>query len=219
MKPKTRIHHLFLAVTIAVLMSGCDTVYYDVMEQLGTHKRDMLIDRIEDAQTAQEDGQEQFKDALEQFRAVINFDGGELASVYEKLNDEYEDSVDAADTIRTRINSVENVAEDLFDEWRDELTQYTNQNLRRDSERQLKDTERKYGRLISAMRRAEKTIDPVLATLKDNVLYLKHNLNARAIASLKSELGTVNTDVGRLIEAMQAAIEESDAFIAEIRAN
>lgn len=70
---------------------------------------------------------------------------------------------------------------------------------------------------MSAMRRAEQTIDPVLASLKDNTLYLKHNLNARAIASLKGELSTVNRDVENLISAMQSAINESNAFLEDMR--
>jgi len=205
------------AAAALVLLSGCESVYYDTMEQFGIHKREILIDRIEDAQDAQEEGQEQFKDALEQFQAVVNFDGGDLELVYNKLNDEYEDSVDAADTIRDRIDQVEDVAEDLFDEWTAELEQYSNASLRRDSERQLRETRRRYERLMTSMRRAEQTIDPVLASLKDNVLYLKHNLNARAIASLKGELSTVNQDVENLISAMQRAIAESNAFIEDMQ--
>ena len=206
-----------IPAAVLILLAGCESVYYDTMEQFGIHKREILIDRIEDAQDAQEDGQEQFKDALEQFQAVVNFDGGDLEVVYNKLNDEYEDSEEAAETIRERIDQVEDVAEDLFDEWTAELEQYSNAALRRDSERQLRETRRRYERLISSMRRAEKTIDPVLASLKDNVLYLKHNLNARAIASLKGELSTVNQDVENLISAMQRAIAESNAFIEDMQ--
>ena len=206
-----------IPAAVMILLAGCESVYYDTMEQFGIHKREILIDRIEDAQDAQEDGQEQFKDALEQFQAVVNFDGGDLEVVYNKLNDEYEDSEEAAETIRERIDQVEDVAEDLFDEWTAELEQYSNAALRRDSERQLRETRRRYERLISSMRRAEQTIDPVLASLKDNVLYLKHNLNARAIASLKGELNTVNQDVENLISAMQRAIAESNAFIEDMQ--
>lgn len=93
-----------LAVTVLALLAGCESAYYDTMEQFGVHKRDILVDRIEDAQEAQEEGQEQFKDALEQFQAVVNFDGGELEDIYNRLNDEYEASEDAADEIRDRID-------------------------------------------------------------------------------------------------------------------
>ncbi len=208
------------AVLIAslLMLSSCESVTYEVMEQFGVHKREILIDRIEDAQTAQEEGQEQFKDALEQFQAVVNFDGGDLEVVYEKLDAEYEDSLDAAERIRDRIDAVESVAEALFDEWTAELDEYSNANLRRSSERQLQQTRNRYERLMRSMRNAEKTIDPVLISLKDNVLYLKHNLNARAIASLKGELSTVNDDVNALINAMQKAINESNTFIEQMRA-
>jgi hypothetical protein len=204
-------------LTCLLLLTACESTYYDAMEQIGIHKRDILIDRIEEAQEAQEEGQEQFKDALEQFKAVVNFDGGKLEELYNRLNDEYEDSVTAAEKITDRINSVESVAEALFDEWESELLEYSNKNLRRDSERQLKATRLKYKRLITSMRDAEQTIDPVLSSLKDNVLYLKHNLNARAIVSLQGELGTVNRDITRLIDAMQDAINESNAFIEQMR--
>lgn len=204
-------------VSAVISLTACETVVYDALEKVGYHKRDILIDRIDAAQGSQTEGQEQFKSALEQFKSVINFDGGDLEVTLDLLNDEYEASVDAADEIHDRINSVESVADALFDEWQDELEQYSNASLRRDSERQLKDTRRRYSKVLGAMRRAENAIDPVLASLKDNTLYLKHNLNARAIASLKNELGTVDNDVNALLTAMQQAINESNAFIDELR--
>jgi methyl-accepting chemotaxis protein len=204
-------------LTAVISLTACETVVYDALEKVGYHKRDILIDRIDAAQASQTEGQEQFKSALEQFKSVINFDGGDLEVTYDQLNDEYEASVDAADEIHERIDSVKNVADALFDEWQEELEQYSNASLRRDSERQLKDTRRRYSKVLGAMRRAEKAIDPVLASLKDNTLYLKHNLNARAIASLKNELGTVDNDVNALLTAMQQAINESNAFIDELR--
>ena len=207
---------IFLLTTV-ISLTACETVVYDALEKVGYHKRDILIDRIDAAQASQTEGQEQFKSALEQFKSVINFDGGDLEVTYDQLNDEYEASVDAADEIHERIDSVKNVADALFDEWQEELEQYSNASLRRDSERQLKNTRRRYSKVLGAMRRAEKAIDPVLASLKDNTLYLKHNLNARAIASLKNELGTVDNDVNALLNAMQQAINESNAFIDELR--
>jgi len=209
--------NLVIVLPFLLLISGCESAYYGAMEQVGVHKREILIDRIEQAQESQEEGQAQFKNALEQLRRVINFDGGELENIYNRLNDEYEDSVDAAETIHDRIDNVESVADALFDEWRDELELYNNAALRRDSERQLRETQRRYARLMTAMHRTEKTIEPVLASLQDNVLYLKHNLNSRAIASLKGELATVDHDVAKLVAAMQQAINESNQFIDELR--
>jgi septal ring factor EnvC (AmiA/AmiB activator) len=198
------------------MLAGCQSAYYAAWEKLGVEKRDILVDRVEDARESQEDAQEQFASALEQFSALINFDGGELQDVYEQLNDEYESSSAAADAVTARIDSVESVAEALFDEWNAELDSYTNANLRRDSERQLKQTQRRYAQLVRSMRNAEQTMQPVLASLKDNVLYLKHNLNASAIGALQGELTTIRNDVNRLIKEMNAAIVQSDEFIKSI---
>ena len=210
------IKKLLIAITI-LMLTGCETTYFNAMEKLGIHKRDILIDRIEDAQEAQEEGQEQFKSALEQFKSVVNFDGGELEDIYSKLNSEFEDSEDAAENIKGHIDDVDSVANALFKEWETELGQYTNANLRRDSSQQLTNTKKQYSQLLRAMRKAESSIDPVLNTLRDNVLYLKHNLNARAVSSLKRELSTVNRDVGSLISAMEKAINESDKFIKQLK--
>ncbi|MEH6558725.1 MAG: DUF2959 domain-containing protein [Oceanicoccus sp.] len=204
-------------IAVTLLISGCESTYYAAMEEIGIPKRDILIDRIEETQEAQKDGQEQFKSALEQFKSVVNFDGGDLEDLYNNLNTEYENSVDAADDIRNRINKVDSVATALFEEWEEELTQYTNASFRRESQRQLSSTQNRYKRLLSAMRKAEKSIDPVLNTLRDNTLFLKHNLNARAISSLKGELSTVNSNVSSLINAMEKAIQESDSFIKQLK--
>ena len=59
-------------------------------------------------------------------------------------------------------------------------------------------------------------MDPVLGTFRDYVLYLKHNLNAQAIASLQGELSGVEADVSTLIEEMEASIDEARAFVASM---
>lgn len=202
--------------TLILLLAGCETAYYDAWEQVGVHKRDILVDRIEDTQDAQEETQKQFKDALEQYKAVVNFDGGDLEKLYNKLNAEYEDSEQAAKTISVHIDSVEDVAEDLFEEWEDELAQIQSRTLRDDSAKKLHDTRYKCQQMVKFMRKAEKSVHPVLTTLRDQVLYLKHNLNARAISALKAELSTMNSDVNRLILDMQKSIDEANLFIDRI---
>jgi hypothetical protein len=183
------------------------------MEKFGVHKRDILVDRVEEARDSQEEAKEQFKSALEKFTEVVNFKGGELEDKYNKLNDEYEKSEKKAKDVGDRIDSVENVAEALFDEWETEIEQYSSESLKRSSTQQLNDTRKDYNQLINAMKRAEKKIDPVLSAFRDQVLFLKHNLNARAISSLKSELVAVESDVASLIKEMEKSIGEADAFI------
>lgn len=193
--------------------SGCSQVYYDAMEQLGYHKRDILVSDVEKARDAQQEAKEQFKSALEQFTTVLNFKGGKLQDKYNTLNAEYETSEARAQAVRDRIASVESVSEALFEEWEAELQQYSSANLRKNSQAKLTQTRKQYTHLIKAMKRAESKMDPVLAKFKDQVLFLKHNLNAQAIASLKSELGSVESNIQVLIKEMEASIQQADSFI------
>lgn len=203
-------------VWILLLVTGCQTVYYDTMEKFGTHKRDILASRIENARDSQKEAKEQFNSALEQFISVLNVKGGELEEKYKKINAVYEKSESKAEDVKNRIEKVEDVAGALFDEWEAELDEYTSPQLRRNSEKKLNATKKKYSKLISAMKRAEKKIHPVLSAFKNQVLTLKHNLNAAAIASLQNELVTVETDVKDLIKEMEGAIAEANVFLSSI---
>ena len=200
-----------------VAMTACSTAYYSTMEKLGYEKRDILVDRVEDSREAQEEAREQFESALEQFIAVTDFQGGDLEQVYRQLKSEYDDSEDKAEAVSTRIDKVERVAEDLFAEWEEELTLYTDAQLRRTSAQQLESTQSRYARLIRSLRQAEKRIDPVLDAFRDRVLYLKHNLNAQAIASLRSDRQTIESDIEALVREMNASIEEANRFIKDMQ--
>lgn len=200
---------------LLALLSGCSSVYYNTMEKLGYEKRDLLVDRVEDARAAQEAAREQFASALDQFIAATNFQGGDLEAAYRRLNAAYAASERRANAVRERIGRVEKVAGDLFSEWEDELDLYTDRNLRRASARQLEQTRARYRQLIAAMQRAEQRIDPVLGAFRDRVLYLKHNLNARAIASLRGDRAEIESSIQALIRQMNASIDEANRFIEE----
>ncbi len=109
------------------------------------------------------------------------------------------------------------VARDLFREWRSELDQYSDPSLRQISADRLAETEARYDDLITRMEAASASMDPVLAVFSDRVLFLKHNLNASAIAALDREKARIEGDVSELIAEMQASIAAADAFIADMR--
>jgi hypothetical protein len=183
------------------------------MEKLGYYKRDILVSRVQDARDSQQEAKEQFRSALEKFSSVINFRGGALQEKYDQLKAELDASEAQAQVVHQRITAVADVAEALFDEWQAELAQYSNEQLRRASRRQLAQTRQRYQPLMGAMQRAEAKIEPVLAVFRDQVLFLKHNLNAQAIASLQQEVTTVEANVASLIRDMEASIAEADTFL------
>jgi len=209
---------LFIFPVILLGLTGCSSLYYGTMEKLGVHKRDIMVDRVKAARDTQNEAKEQFLTAMEQFKSVVNFQGGDLEKEYNKLNATLQKSESKAAEVRNRIKAVEDVSEALFSEWRSEIKQYTSDTLRKSSQQKYDVTKKKYTELIKAMKKAEGKLEPALAPLRDQVLFMKHNLNARAIAGLSNELISVQTNVDRLVRDMESAIAEADAFISSLKA-
>lgn len=194
-------------------VSRCQKLYFRAIESVGHHKRDILVARVEHARDGLEEAKEQFQTALEKFSALTHFDGGDLEDFYLQLKLEFDYSKSKAQAVQDRIDAVQDVAEALFAEWEAELEQYSNRGLKASSRQKLKLTQQHYGQLITAMRRAESKIEPVLRVFQDQVLYLKHNLNAKAIASLEHELTTMAAGVSGLIGAMERSITRANTFV------
>ena len=202
-----------LVVAAGGHLASCDQAYYRTMEAMGKHKRQLLVERVEAARDGQLEAKQQFRDALERFTAVVEFDGGDLEGRYNALRAELDASEAKAEAVRNRIEAVEEVADALFEEWEAELEAYTDEDLRLSSEIKMHDTRKRYAQLLRSMKRAEGKMDPVLAAFRDQVLYLKHNLNARAVASLEQTAVSLKQDVAGLIADMEASIAEANAFI------
>ncbi|SEI65597.1 Protein of unknown function [Allopseudospirillum japonicum] len=220
---------LLMTTGLAIVLSGTsfpsyalgltdNALYYGMMEQFGVPKRDIMVSRVEDARDTQTEAGEQFKSALERFASIVNLPPSELQQIYTSLNDEYEMSLAAAERVSARIAAIQGVSEALFNEWEEELASFQNAKYRQASERSLRETRRRYQAMLTAMQKAEASMQPVLTTLRDNVLFLKHNLNAQAIGALKAEFAGLETNIQHLIRNMQASIEHSNQFIQEVNA-
>jgi hypothetical protein len=208
-----------LTTLLLLLASGCSSTYYNTLEKFGYAKRDLLVDRVEKAQEAQTEAKEQFASALEHFLAVTKVNGGDLQRKYTDMSAEFKRSEARAKEVHDRIDAVEDVAEALFSEWKQELKQYSSASLRSESQRQLDTTRRNYDNVLRLMRRAADRMDPVLNTFRDQVLFLKHNLNARALASLDSTNRELEADISRLIADMETSIREAESFIKSLQAS
>lgn len=202
-----------MLISLSLSFSSCDKAYIATMEKIGYAKRDILSSRVKSARDAQEDAKQEIQTTLEQFGKVVSYEGGDLEDTYKKLSGELEASEDSAEAVKKRIHDVESVADALFSEWEQELGQYSSADLRRKSQAKLTQTKGRYKEMLSAMKRAEQRIEPVLKPLRDQVLYLKHNLNAQALAAIKGELVKVDAQVDQLVRDMNRSIAEADKFI------
>jgi len=202
-----------LYLSLLALLPACRGAYYSTMETFGVHKRDILVDEVEDGREDQAEAQEQFQETYKAFQELTGAEGGELEDVYDNLSDELEDCEESADDVHKRIDDIEQVAGDLFEEWEDEIGGMENASLKSESKSMLQDTRSRYAEMIGTMQQAETKMEPVLQAFRDHVTFLKHNLNAKAISSLQKVVPGIEKDVAALIADMEKSIAEADEFI------
>lgn len=203
---------------MAVLISlmACSNTYYNALEKVGIHKRELLVDRVEDTSEAQAEGREEFLSAIEKFKQVVRVPASELEDTYNSLNSAYEKAEKSSENIREKIEAVESVAEALFEEWEDELEEYSSASLRRKSEAKLEETRRLYQSYIASAKASEKKLEPALTTMHDQVLYLKHNLNVSAIGAIEGEVVQIDKEVKAILDSIEESIAKANQFIKQI---
>ncbi len=212
---KPRVLHGFLVLVL--LLAGCRSAYYSAWEKVGVYKRDLLKKKVVAARDDEKAAGEQFKDALTRLKELYGFQGGNLEKTYNSLKAEYDRSLDRANAVHKRVKDVETIGADMFKEWESENAKIGSPDLRQRDSAMLEQTRSRYSDLLSALKRAENSMEPVLSRLNDQVLFLKHNLNAAAIASLKGESTNIQAEISKLIEDMNAAIAQADKFISTLQ--
>ena len=208
--------HIRIIAVSLLLLSGCQSLYYKTMSKLGKEKRDILVARVKESKKDQEKTKEQIQTTMEKFQQLTGFQGGDLEKQYKQLNSEYERSEDQANKLRDRIKSIDQVSGDMFTEWQKEIDQMSNAQLKSRSAAMLRDSKERQATYMKAMQKTEAQMTPVLSAFHDQVLFLKHNLNARAVGSLKTTAATMNTDVNALIKSIDTSMQEADRLISSL---
>lgn len=209
-----RLTSTLLAALLCALLASCSSVYYSAWEQLGKEKRDLLRDNVEAVRSDQKEVAEDFRSALDRLRDAYGTGGGALEQAYDAAKRDYTRSEAKAATLRKRILKVETIAADLFNEWEREAATMHNENFKAQSIQRLSETQRRFEVMRESMRRAERSIDPVLADLSDHMLYLKHSLNTQAVEYMgTSEVQEIEQGVSDLLREMDESIRRADDFL------
>ena len=214
--PRLRPLHAVLACVVLTATS-CRSIYYDAMEKFGYEKRDLLRSAVKAARSEQQDAGKEFKDALAQLQAVYGSSGSNLERTYNKLKGEYDSCEAETKAVKGRIAEMDRVASDLFAEWQKEIGEMGDASLASGSRSRLNETRSRFTTVSGALHSSYDTMPPVLAKLRDHVLFLKHNLNAEAIGSLRGKADIIQGDIQTLLTRMNQAITEADSFVKTLK--
>ena len=203
-----------ILILISMLsMNSCSSIYYGFWETFGQDKRDLLKSEIENSNEDQKDIKEEFTSTLERIKKEYDFDGGELERTYDYLSSRYEDAKKREKKLQNRIDKIEDIGADLFKEWKQEALEIKNPKYRRSSLAKLSRTKTQFAQLRSNLSKTEKMLEVVMGKFKDQVLFLKHNLNAKALGSLKVEFKEIEKGINQLIGNINSSQSTNNIFI------
>ena len=213
---KTSLLLLLLPLTFSCanpIKKAVNKAKYSAYEMVGVEKRDLFKKEVSHVKEEQEETGEAFKDALTKLKEIYSFDGGDLEKAHGQLNSSYEDAKEKSAGVSARITKLNTVAQDLFTEWEGEIEQMSSADLKAKSRSKLGETKHKYGQLHKQLKTSEAKIAPVLGKLKDQVLFMKHNLNAKAIGGLKTESTRIQSDIEVLMNEMKESNQKAERLM------
>lgn len=207
----------FLIILLSFsLFSSCSTVYYNLWETLGKEKRDLLEMNMQSANEDQEDIEKEYKDSLDRIRKKYSFKEGELEQTYDRLSDDYEDIKNKQDDFSEKLKLISDIAYDLFDEWKKEARALDNKTYKRNSLRKLSSTKSSFSAVLANMKKVESRSSRILKKFHDQVIYIKHNLNAKIVGNLRTELNLLESEMTELIKEIQASRVQATKFISTL---
>lgn len=199
-----------------IILSSCSSVYYNFWETFGKEKRDLLKSKMISADSSHSEVNEELKDSLARIRSEYKFKEGNLEKTYDSLSEDYEDISEKSDLLSNNINKAEDIANDLFAEWNEEALSLNKRNYRNDSLAKLKRTKSSFRDTLSSMRIVEKKMKRLLMQYKDQVTYIKHNLNAKIIGNLQLEMGSISSEMEKLITQINESKSKTKKFISKL---
>jgi len=202
-----------------MLLGACQTVQSALRTTLGSsssNTRALLVSRVQDARKTQVGAKAQFEATYDLFKQLTEYRTGELEDLYDGFRDEIDSCEDYLEEVGTRISGIENVSVQLFTKWGEELQEITDPALRELSQERLEETVSRYESLVDSLRSTQDKMTPIVTAFSDHVLFLKHDLNAQAIAALNDSVKRVEKDISSLFGVMQSSIKKADAFVASM---
>lgn len=215
---------IYVLLTICLILAGCQSsiqsasnkLKYSAYELVGVEKRDLFKKEINNTKESQEKAEESFKDALEKLVTLTKSEHKKPEREYRRLESAYEKADERAKEVKNRIAKVDQIANDLFKEWSEEIKSMSSKNLKKQSEKSLSESRERYKGLHESLKRSERKMDPVLSKMRDHTLFAKHNLNAKALTGLKKEAADIQGDIDVLLGDIQKSIKDADEFIKKL---
>lgn len=203
---------VLVVVATLVLTAGPAKAQFDGQKQV-----DKLINKANDTIGAMRAARVQIGSTVDGYNTIMAGEAVDNRKAYKKLTKELSKSEKAAANVRTKAAAMDVVANDFFSNWEASLEGFSSEDLRQRSAERLNDTRKRYEEILEAAGEAGDAFDPFVTNLKDQILFLGHDLNPSAIQALQGDAKKLNGRAAEVFKDVDKTIVTASEYTASLR--
>lgn len=205
-----------VAALLLASLPACSFVNNLIKGKSGPADVDDLVAAVENVQKELDASKGSMLAAVQGLQAITAPDfQGDAVKAHKELVEVVENSEDQADELRGAIEDMQAASVPVFDQWTKDLEAYSNPEMRQRSQARLSAARERYDAVLAAVEPLLVEYEAVNQTLRDHVLFLKHDMNPAALATIQDDVRSVAKDAasldGRFNSGRAAAIAYVEA--------
>lgn len=159
----------------------------------------------------------EFSEAFDLLLQLQRANDETIEDLYGDLQRKVDSCARNVDRVDQGILRVEEHAAQLFASWEADLAQFSSESMRDRSQVRMGQAQDSLQRLLDQLRNARGSMEAILHTQRDYVLYFNHNLSANSIATLGSENAAFQADMRELDRLIERARELANSLMGELQ--
>ena len=183
----------------------------------GVKQTEKLVSKANDTVGSIRAAKQQIKDTLVAYNLLVGNKVEDPKKTYKDLQKGIENTDKKVADVDQKVAAMQKEADLLFADWASNLASISSEELRKRSEERLNETRERYNGILAAGDKAGKVFNPFIASLKDQVVYLGHDLNPSALASLKPDADKLNKEAEVLFKKIDETVDEASGYITSLK--
>jgi hypothetical protein len=202
------------AVLVLLALPACTFVSNLISGGGGPANVNDLVERVERVSAELDASKATMLAAIQKLQAVTAPEfQGDAVLAHKELENTLDDSDDQAKALRKSIDKMRAAAEPVFEQWTKDLEAYSNPEMRARSQQRLAAARERYDSVVAAVEPVLVEYETVNQTLHDHLLFLSHDMNPAAVATIQDDVRSVAKQAAGLDGSFQTAKAAARAYV------
>jgi hypothetical protein len=138
---------------------------------------------------------------------------GDAAPAFAEFMESAESCEKQGIVLKKSVEPMTRAADQLFLRWTKDLESFGNTRMRQRSQSRLDETRTRYQSILGATQAAQIALDSYNKDLRDHALFLRHDLNATSVESIRADVRLLNEQIQELDKRFDATTAAARAYV------